>query len=293
MGTLVSIYIVPTANAPLKSAEEVRAVPGKGLEGDRYFSSQGTYSDRPSPSREVTLIEMEAIEAVESEAGIKFDAGESRRNLVTRNVALNHLVGREFMVGTVRLRGIRLCEPCMHLEGLTRKGVMAALIHRGGLRAQILSAGVLHVGDAIAGAVETAEANKKLIRRYYEEMWNLWNFAVADELLAPEIEFRGSLGVATKGRDAFRGYMRLVRNSFPDFHNKIDQLVAEGDTVVARLTYRGTHRGEVFGLAPTGKEIMYSGAAIFRIAEGKIAEGWVLGDRLGLLQQLGAQSVPA
>lgn len=134
----------------------------------------------------------------------------------------------------------------------------------------------------------TATASKDLIRRYYDEMWNPWNFAKAGELLASEIIFRGSLGTATRGRDAFCGYMRKVQSAFPDFHNTIEEIVAENDRVAARLTYRGTHRGEIFGLAPTGRAITYAGAAFFRLAKGKVAEGWVLGDLVRLLRQLGA-----
>jgi MOSC domain-containing protein YiiM len=101
------------------------------------------------PDREVTLIEAEAIEALPRDEGVAFEASESRRNLVTRGVALNHLVGREFRVGSVPLRGIRLCEPCVHLESLTRPGVKAGLTHRGGLRAQLLGDGEIRVGDPV------------------------------------------------------------------------------------------------------------------------------------------------
>jgi MOSC domain-containing protein YiiM len=134
----------------MRSVRRVRAVPGKGLEGDRYFRAEGTYSDRPGPAREITLIESEAIDAMARDNKVAIRAGDARRNVVTRGVPLNHLVGREFSVGRVRLRGIRLCEPCSHLEGLTRRGVLAGLIHRGGLRAQILNAGEIRVGDRIA-----------------------------------------------------------------------------------------------------------------------------------------------
>lgn len=122
-------------------------------------------------------------------------------------------------------------------------------------------------------------------------MWNPWNFAKADELLAPDITFRGTLGSELKGRDAFRGYMRQVQAAFPDFHNTILQMTAEDDRVTARTFYRGTHRGEIFGVAPTGKAISYVGAAFFRIAAGQVIEGWALGDLLSLLRQLGAATL--
>lgn len=148
-GEVVSIHIASAAAEPVISVSEVRAVPGKGLEGDRYFKRVGTYSNRPGTGRELTLIEMEAIEALERDAGITLKLGDSRRNIVTRGVPLSHLVGREFRVGEVRLRGVRLCEPCSHLEGLTQRGVLRALVHRGGLRGEILTDGFIRVGDAV------------------------------------------------------------------------------------------------------------------------------------------------
>jgi steroid delta-isomerase-like uncharacterized protein len=151
---------------------------------------------------------------------------------------------------------------------------------------------MIRVGDPLAALDDPLEQNKLLIRRFFDEMWNPWNFAKADELLAPEIKFRGTLGAELKGRDAFRAYMRQVQAAFPDFHNRILEMTSENDRVVARTIYRATHRGEIFGLAPTGKSISYAGAAFFKIADGKIVEGWVLGDLLGLLRQLDAHSLP-
>lgn len=136
------------------------------------------------------------------------------------------------------------------------------------------------------------EANKFLVQRYYDEMWNVWNFDAANELLSPDIIFRGSLGTETRGREAFCEYMRTVRRAFPDFHNSIETIVAENDQVAARLKYTGTHEGEIFGVAPTQRKIAYAGAAFFRISERQIAEGWVLGDILGLLISLGARNLP-
>jgi steroid delta-isomerase-like uncharacterized protein len=138
----------------------------------------------------------------------------------------------------------------------------------------------------------TVSQNKNLIQRYYHEMWNPWNFSAADELLAETIVFRGSLGTETVGREAFRDYMRQVQRAFPDFRNSIESLVAEEQNVVARLTYRGTHHGQIFGVAQTKKSIQYAGAAFFRISDGRVAEGWVLGDLLTLLRQLGASQLP-
>ena len=149
-GTVASIHIASAASAPMVSVAEVRAASGRGLEGDRYYSRAGSYFNEPGPGRAVTLIEIEAIEALKRDYGIELSPGESRRNIVTRGVALNHLVGREFRVGEVTLRGIGLCEPCSHLEKLSAKGVQRALIHRGGLNAEILIGGVIHIGDAVS-----------------------------------------------------------------------------------------------------------------------------------------------
>jgi MOSC domain-containing protein YiiM len=148
-GEVVSIHIADKAEAPMRSVDRVRAIPGKGLEGDRYFNARGTYSDRPGPGREITLIESEAIEAMARDNEITIPTGASRRNVTTRGAPLNHLVGLEFDIGPVRLLGIKLCEPCSHLESLTQKGVIGGLVHRGGLRAKILTEGQIRVGDRI------------------------------------------------------------------------------------------------------------------------------------------------
>ena len=148
-GEVVSIHIAPVASEPTVSVEEAHAVPGKGLEGDRYFKGEGKFSDRPDPGRELTLIELETIEALEHDYKLKLSPGDARRNIVTLGVPLNHLVGKEFSVGEVTLRGIRLNEPCNHLASLTDDKVKEGLIHRGGLRAQIITEGVIRPGDTI------------------------------------------------------------------------------------------------------------------------------------------------
>ena len=142
----------------MESLAAVRAVPGRGLEGDRYFHGRGFYSERPSVGgREVTLIESESVGALfggimnadEQTLGIKLPAGEARRNIVTVGVPLNHLVDKGFWVGEALMRGTWLCEPCKHPEGLTQTGVLGGLIHRGGPRARILNEGTIRVGDVI------------------------------------------------------------------------------------------------------------------------------------------------
>jgi predicted ester cyclase len=108
--------------------------------------------------------------------------------------------------------------------------------------------------------------NKAVVRRWYDDMWNPWDFAVIEEIAAPDLQFRGSLGIAVLGRDGLKRYMQQVRAIFPGFHNQVDVLVAEHDLVAARLTYTGTHKGEVLEIAPTGKRIQNAGAAFFRLA---------------------------
>jgi MOSC domain-containing protein YiiM len=148
MGTVEFIYMADGAAAPMRAVDQANALPGVGLEGDRYALRTGTFY-KPLPDRELTLIEAEAIEALRRDYHVELSAGEARRNVVTRGVALNHLVGRDFQIGDVKARGIRLCEPCDHLQRLIGREVIKGLIHRGGLRAQILSSGAIHVGDPL------------------------------------------------------------------------------------------------------------------------------------------------
>ena len=149
LGKVVSIHIAAVAAAPMKTVAQAKAVAGRGLEGDRYAAKLGTYSNDPGSGREVTLIESEALEALERDYQIKLAPGQARRNLATRGVPLNHLVGKEFRIGAVILRGTRLCDPCAHMEKLTVKGALRGLLHRGGLRAEIIRSGVIRIGDSI------------------------------------------------------------------------------------------------------------------------------------------------
>lgn len=161
-GHVVSLHVTAEAGASMVTVPEVRAVSGRGLEGDRYFLGCGHYSDRPSyGGREVTLIEIETVEALldgvvnaaGERLGIKIAAAETRRNIATVGVPLNHLVDHVFWVGPVQMQGTRLCEPCKYLEDLTgRPRLMNGLLHRGGLRARILGNGVIRVGDPIRPA---------------------------------------------------------------------------------------------------------------------------------------------
>jgi MOSC domain-containing protein YiiM len=148
--TVVGIYVQPEATKPMEWRDAVIAIVGVGLDGDRYALGTGTYSGNPGSGRHVTLIEEEAILAVTAEGGIALEPSETRRNVVTRGVALNHLVGRRFSVGGAVLQGMRLCEPCAHLDRLTRAGVREGLVHRGGLRAEVVAGGSIRVGDPLA-----------------------------------------------------------------------------------------------------------------------------------------------
>ena len=142
-GSVKSIHITTAVGEEMTSVDQVRAVAGKGLEGDRYFASD-------KPDSQVTLIESEAIDAMAKESGVQIEYGDARRNIVTQGVPLNHLVGREFQVGAVTLRGIRLNEPCNHLAEMTDRKVLRALVHRGGLKAEILNDGAIRPGDTVS-----------------------------------------------------------------------------------------------------------------------------------------------
>lgn len=148
-GQLIGIFVAERKVHDLHALDWVEAVAGRGLIGDRYFFKEGTFSDKDGPDREVTLMEIEALEGMAREYQLSLEPAQARRNLLTRGVPLNHLVGQTFAVGPVVLRGLRLCEPCGHLEKLTCKGVQKGLIHRGGLRAQVVQGGILEVGGAI------------------------------------------------------------------------------------------------------------------------------------------------
>jgi MOSC domain-containing protein YiiM len=150
-GRLVGIYTSTGAGKPMDAHDELRAVAGVGLAGDRYALDvqRGKFSDRPGTGRQVTLVEREAVAAANAEAELDLAEADTRRNLVTEGVPLNHLVGRTFRIGDVVLVGKRLAEPCAYLATLTAKGASRALVHRGGLRADVVTGGTLRVGDPV------------------------------------------------------------------------------------------------------------------------------------------------
>lgn len=130
--------------------------------------------------------------------------------------------------------------------------------------------------------------NLRLIERFYNDMWNKFDKSVFPEILHENIIFRGSLSQVKHGFDEFREYVDFIQATFPDFHNRVVETITQGNKTFARLAYTGTHRGELFGIPPTGKRVEYAGTAVFTISQGKIAEVWVLGDIYGLLEQLKA-----
>lgn len=141
-GVVAGLLVAPEAEAPLVPVESVVAVEGRGLEGDRYAEGRGTFSG-PGRGYQLTLVEAETLD----ELGISWER--ARRNVVTRGVGLNALVGRRFRLGEAECVGRRLCEPCAHLERVSGSGLLRPLVHRGGLRADILSGGTIALGDEL------------------------------------------------------------------------------------------------------------------------------------------------
>jgi len=143
-GAVEGIWVAASAGATPNAVESVRALPGRGLQGDRHVTGHGTF---PSglPGSALTLIAAEVCESFSP----PLDAAEHRRNVATRGIDLNALVGHEFTIGGVRCRGMRLCEPCTVVDRYASRPVLRALVHRGGLRADILEDGVLRIGDPL------------------------------------------------------------------------------------------------------------------------------------------------
>jgi MOSC domain-containing protein YiiM len=149
-GKVVAIYIAPAQGEPTILVDQAHLVPGRGIEGDRYYYPIGTSGINPNPERELTLIEIEAIEAICQDDEISLTPDQTRRNIITRGIPLNNLVGQVFSVGNIKLKGIRLCEPCNYLAGRTDPRILSLMAHRGGLRAQIISDGIIYLNDAIS-----------------------------------------------------------------------------------------------------------------------------------------------
>ncbi len=142
-GRIDGIFTTTAAGEPMQSRVSAEAEVGVGIVGDRYATKRGYYSDPKWPDQEITLVEAEAAEAARMEARLL------RRNIVTRGVRLDDLIGCEFRLGNALLLGVRRCDPCSYLEGLTRPGLVKALAGRGGLRAKVLQGGRIGVGDTV------------------------------------------------------------------------------------------------------------------------------------------------
>jgi MOSC domain-containing protein YiiM len=144
MGLVEGIHIAAEEAARCEPVERVRALAGRGIEGDRHFGEH-----EPGSGHDLTLIAAESLEALKAEHDIELAPGESRRQVTTRGVDVNALVGRRFTVGTVEAVGIELCEPCNHLQSLTQPGVMRGLVHRAGINADVIKDGEIAIGDGV------------------------------------------------------------------------------------------------------------------------------------------------
>ena len=144
-GHVEAIFVASERGELPAPVDRVRAYAGRGLQGNRYFWEDG---DAP-PGRGVTLIAAEAMDAVALEGNISIEPAATRRNVLTRGIDVNELVGKRFRIGDVECEGVELCEPCAHLESMTQPGVIKALVHRGGLNADILSDGEINLGDPV------------------------------------------------------------------------------------------------------------------------------------------------
>jgi MOSC domain-containing protein YiiM len=149
---VVAIHVTSGAGQPMRELHVVEAIAGEGLAGDRYRDGTGFYSATPTDpgARELTLIAEETLAAIVRETGIVLAPAEHRRNITTRGIDLDSLLGKRFRIGAVVCEGVRPCPPCTHLEEITSKAVMKPLVHRGGLRARIIEGGKIRVGDEIA-----------------------------------------------------------------------------------------------------------------------------------------------
>ncbi len=155
IGTLVGIFVTAEATGAPRAVQWARAVPGKGLEGDRYFAGTGTWSYQRRLWSDLTLIEVEAVEEAALH-GLYIDPGETRRNLVTSGIALIDLIGCRLRIGEVEIEGERPCHPCGHLDRLTGQPAKAGLAGRGGLRARICTGGILRTGDPLVARLSGA-----------------------------------------------------------------------------------------------------------------------------------------
>jgi steroid delta-isomerase-like uncharacterized protein len=133
----------------------------------------------------------------------------------------------------------------------------------------------------------STEANKAEQRRVWEEVFNKGNMSVVDETIAPNYVYQGLMGIESKGPEGFKQMVAMFRTAFPDLHVTVEDMIAEGDKVVSHYTMTGTHKGELMGIAPTGKKVKFSGMVIVRWVDGKEVEAKGVGDMLAMMQQIG------
>jgi hypothetical protein len=152
-GTVARLFVAVSAGEPMEARETVEVVPGVGIPGDRYATGEGHWSDPRWPDQEITLVEAE----LQDQLGLPPDG--LRRNIVTRGIDLASLIGATFSIGTATFRGVRVCDPCRYIETLTREGLFGELAGRGGLRAAVLTAGVIRLGDPLRQQEEPAAAS--------------------------------------------------------------------------------------------------------------------------------------
>ena len=148
-GKVTSLHLTERASQPMQSVEHLKLIAGVGIEGDRYSNEQGYYSDRPEPGRQITLFEIETLEALKRDHDVVLEANEHRRNVTVTNTPLNHLVGKRFKVGNCLLEATRLSTPCKHIEDVTGKTISRWLINRSGLNCIIVEGGEVRVGDEV------------------------------------------------------------------------------------------------------------------------------------------------
>ena len=148
-GRVTDLHLAESASLPMQARPELSLIAGVGIDGDRYATEKGFYSDRPEPGRQVTLFEFETLEALKRDHGVILTAADHRRNITVKGVPLNHLVGRRFKVGECLLEATRLSTPCKHIEDVTGKNISRWLINRCGLNCIIVTGGVVKTGDAV------------------------------------------------------------------------------------------------------------------------------------------------
>ncbi len=158
-GAVHSMFIAEAANTALIELKQAELVANRGILGDRYYKGTGTFSEMlaDKPFKDLTLIELEEINLFNQKTGLNIAASDFRRNIITKNVRLNELVGRDFFIGNVKLRGIRLCEPCQHLADVLTHKILPEMTGKSGLRAQILTSGNIFINDSIKESSEHYE----------------------------------------------------------------------------------------------------------------------------------------